>query len=44
MSSSGMSWKFMPYQVPIIISGVVMTVMSVSSLTTSPVWLDDMLR
>ena len=36
--------KFMPYQVPTIISGVVMTVISVSSLTTSPVWLDDMFR
>jgi hypothetical protein len=34
----------MPYHVPIIINGVVMTVMSVSSFTTSPVWLDDMFR
>src|SRR5215831_5132697 len=39
-----MSWKFIPYQVPIIISGVVITVISVSSLTTSPVWFEDILR
>ena len=42
--SSGMVLKFIPYQVPIIIKGVVITVIIVSSFTTSPVWFDDIFR
>ena len=34
----------MPYHVPIIINGVVITVISVSNFTTSPVWFEDMFR
>ena len=36
--------KFIPYQVPIIIKGVVITVIIVSNFTTSPVWFDDMFK
>ena len=36
--------KFIPYHVPTIITGVVITVISVSNLTTSPVRLDEIFR